>query len=411
MPIPRDVNDEMMPREKGRSKSQIQTIIDYSPQFIQKTALPAIQKSEQLQKKYSIEKKEKEQVELLEHQISLLKSELLNVTKAYRDAVNELTNFKKIDSQPPLSIGEKGNFQWCDPHSNEIIRNFDCDLEVQVMLDVKQKSPLSDLQYAVEMEEFTDLKLGLNRRGKHFDLERIAKENENKRYYENFPNLKEKLDPEDSLNLQWKPQQESSRSRKIERKYRHATVPDGAKNVKVRNASFRVKGNKALEVNYMAHKSSDENSLLTKLHDAKPMKVTSGVTACRDQRGGGSRKVEDEARYYVPYSKDEWGCTCKVSLGSQDLNELKKRRVPKTAFIDQHVFALSDSRYIQNQDEASSTLKRKVLNTKRERRFSDSRKISPASTFQSLGCIDQYRLGYGRWNKSISGIAIRSQWL
>jgi len=327
--IPKDIYDEMKPREKGRSKSQNLATIDYSPQFIQKTALLAIQKSEQLQKKYSIEKKEwKEHVELLERQISLLKSELQNV---------KLTNWKKIDSQPQLSIGEKGNFQLSHPQSNEVIRTFDCDLEAQVTLNGKQKCPLSDLQCAVEMEEFTDLKLGLYRRAKHFDLGRIAKESENKSYFENFPNLKEKLDPEDSLNLQRKLQQESSR--------------------------------------------------------------------------GGSRTVKEEAREYVPYSKEERGGTCKVSLGSEDLNELKKRRVPKTAFIDQQFLALSDSRCIQNLDEACSTLNGRVLNAEKERRFSDSRKMSPASTFQSLGWIDHYRIGCEIWNKSMSGIAIKSQWL
>jgi len=304
-PIP---NDEM---QRGRSKSQIQAIIDYLPQFIQDTALPTILKYEQLQNKYYLEKNAwKKQVEFLEREISLLRSELQNVDKANSDTKNELTNLRKIHNQNQLSIGEKGNFPWSVPHSNEIKTNFDLNLEAKETPDVRRKCPLSELQYTGETEEFTDLKLGFHRGVKHLDLERIAKENENQIYYDNLPNVKEKVYPEDSLNLQRKLQQESLRGR-----------------------------------------------------------------------------------------------------NSKDYLQLKNRRVPRTVFIDQKVFEQGDSSYLHNQDEAASTLNRKVVKVKKEGRICDSPKISPASTFQSLGYIDQYGVGCGRSNKRGSRTAIRSQWL
>jgi len=296
--VPRDSNDEL---KRGRSKSQIQ-----------ETALSAILKYEHLQNKYYIEKNAwKKQVESLKREISLLRSELQNVDKANGDLKNELNNLRKIHSQTQLSLAENGNFPLSVLHSNENRTNFNLNLEAQEMPDVKRKCPLSELQYAGETEEFTDLKLGLYRGIKHHDLDRIAKENENQTYVENLPNVKGKVYPENALNLQRKLQEESSRGR-----------------------------------------------------------------------------------------------------NSQDLLELEKGRVRRTVFIDQQFFAQGDSSYPQNQDEAASTLNRNVLKVKKEGRFCDSPKISPASTFQSLGYyIDQYGVGCGRSNKSVFRTGIRSQWV
>jgi len=60
-PFPEDNNLEMKPKQKAKkcNKFQIQEgLIDYLLQFIQKTALPAIEKYEHLQRKYCNEKKE-----------------------------------------------------------------------------------------------------------------------------------------------------------------------------------------------------------------------------------------------------------------------------------------------------------------------------------------------------------------
>jgi len=60
-PFPMDNKDEMKPEkvDKLREKYQIQAVlIECLWQFLQKTALPKIQKYEQLQKKYSTEKTE-----------------------------------------------------------------------------------------------------------------------------------------------------------------------------------------------------------------------------------------------------------------------------------------------------------------------------------------------------------------
>jgi len=56
--FPRETNEEVKPKQKEKSKFQIQaSLIEYLLQFIQKTALPAIQKYEHLMRNYCNEKK------------------------------------------------------------------------------------------------------------------------------------------------------------------------------------------------------------------------------------------------------------------------------------------------------------------------------------------------------------------
>jgi len=414
-PILEDISDEMKPKKKkGWNISQNQVIVDYLLQFIQKTALPAIQRFEQLQEKYFIEEEAwKNQVEFLERQNSLLKSDLQNADKACRDAEKELTNLKKIYSQNQLRTGVKGNFEFSVPASNEITRNFDWDLEAQDMPDVKQKCSASELKFAVEMEECTDLESESSSLLKNLELERIATENENQINYENSPEVKEILYPEDSLNLEWKCVRESMKSKNISRNSKNTTVRDGAENVEVGNPSLEKKGAIAQHVDYIEDSSSEENSsLFGKLDDVKSVKVMSGVRAYSDQRRSGKRIVKDEAREYRPYVKGGWGSSCKVSLSTGDLLELKEQRLPRTVLINPHVLSMIDSCYLQNQDEAASTLSRGVLKVKKERRSDDSPRITPVPRAECVNYINQYRPGGGRSKKSMFGTAvIRSRWV
>jgi len=318
-PFPNDSDVEMKHKTKGQSRSQVQGIIvDYLQQFIGKTALPAISKCEQLQKTYWMAKMEwKKKVDFLEQQNSVLKSELQNVQKTYRDLEKELTSLKKIYSQNQLRFGVNGNFRRSVPDS---------------------------------------------------------------------PNLQRKL-LEESL------------------------VSDRAKTLKAGNTSSESMGVEAQQEHDMAHWNSNENSsLFTKLEDVNRFKIMPAGNNSRNYSVGGRRSAKDEDSECFRYIKEESGGPFKVSCGTKDLLGLKEKRSPKTVFIDPNVVALSDPWYRQN-DNAASTLNRSVLKVKKERRFADSPKMSPASRFQSFDHINQYQRGCERLNKSKRGIAIRSKWL
>merc|ERR1719397_1797596 len=215
--FPKDNNDEMIAKKKEKqwNKWEIQAVlIEYLQQFIEKTALPAIQKYEQLQRKYCDEKKEwTEKVEFLERQNSVMKSELQNANRFSGDE-EELNNFKKFHSPHQLSM--KGNFLY-DPGCKEIRLKTDSNLEAP---------PLSDLKPCVSYEpectgkkgEFIDFDQGYCRQVNNFELERTDALNKSWICYEDFPNIKMKLDEVGKLNLERKLQWELLQCRNIFRK-------------------------------------------------------------------------------------------------------------------------------------------------------------------------------------------------
>jgi len=373
--ISNDMNHEMMPRKSGQSKSQIQAIVDYIPEYIKKTVLPAIQKCEQQQKMYSIKRMEWiKQVKFLERWISQLKSVLQNADKGYRGTEKKQPNLKK-------------RFV---PHRYESGGRFEYNLEAEVVSDGKQNCSASELQWTVETDEFTELKLGFYRSVNALELERMAIENETPTYYENLHKVTEKLDAEDSRNFQPTLPHESLQSRNIVRKSKNTTITDGPGNLKVGNASSGRKGANDHQLTYILRGRSEENSLFTKLDDVQPVEVTSCGKSSRDQRGGGRRTVEGEVREYVPCIKEVWGDSFNVSVDTEDL-------------LESNPYVLRDCWLLEGQDESASTLNRRVSKVKEERRFVDFPKISPPNTFQSLECINQYRMD--------RGLLKRSHWL
>merc|ERR550534_582935 len=239
-PFPKDNKDEMKPEkmEKQRQKYQVQALcIEYLQQFIQKTALPTIQKYEQLRKKYSNEKKEwTKKAEFLERQNYWLKSELQNVDKSYENDEEELTNLKNIYSQSR----SRGNL-FPVPEWDEIRRSLDFDLEALVIPDVKSYVSLEP-ESTGETEEFTDLKQGYYRQVNHVELEEAVSVNGSQIYYKDFPNTKKKLEKLDTMNLQQKLEQESLQSRNISREFKNKIVPDGPENLKADKAPFESSG-------------------------------------------------------------------------------------------------------------------------------------------------------------------------
>merc|ERR1719397_612549 len=221
----KDNNDEKpKKKEKQSNKYQIQAgLIESLQQFIQKTALPAIQKYEQLQKKYCNDKKEwTEKVQCLELQNSVLKSELQTADRSSRAAEEELDNFKKLYSQNQLGV--KGNFMYV-PALKSIRKITDFNSEELPMPDVKPCLPLWP-ECTGNKEEFIDFKLGDCSQVNDVEVERIAALNESQICHKGFLNTKEKFSSADKLNLEQKQQQESLQGRNNFRKSKFKIVPD-----------------------------------------------------------------------------------------------------------------------------------------------------------------------------------------
>merc|ERR1719419_1364003 len=137
-PFPEDNNLEIKPKQKAKQWNKFQTqagLIDYLLQFIQKTALPAIQKYERLWMKYCKEKKEwTETVRFLERQNSELKCELQTADGSSGYSEIGSNNFMTFSSQNQPSV--KGNSLYV-PALNGIRKFVDFNFEAQPKLDVK----------------------------------------------------------------------------------------------------------------------------------------------------------------------------------------------------------------------------------------------------------------------------------
>jgi len=357
-PFPKDNKHQIQPEtmEKQRKKYQIQAVlIEYLLQFIQKTALPTIQKYEQLKLKYSNDKKEwTQKAEFLERQNYWLKSELQNVNKSYRGAEEVFTDSQKIYSQR-LGIDERGNFLSPIPEYDEIRRSLDFDLEALVIPDVKSYVS-SEPDCTGETEEFTDFKPGYHRQANHVELKEVVSANESQINNKDFPNTKEKLEKSDKMNLQRKIEQESLQSTKK------------AENLKADNAPFESSGVNAQKEPHIAQSSSLTNDV------------------------------------------GEWTGR-KVSCETQDLCKSKVKTLRETEFIDPYILAVSDSWYFLNKNEAAGTLNSRVLRVRKERGVVCTKKICSKNTSQSPGFKNQYGMDNVISNNSLSRIAIRSIWI
>jgi len=352
-PFPRDNNDWMKPKEKKKqwNKYQIQAVlIEYLKQFIERTALPAIQKYEQLQRKYCKEKKEwTEKVEFLERQNSVLTSKLGNADRSYGDVEQESNNFKKFHSPNQRSM--KGNLLH-DPDCKEIRQKTNFNLVALPMSNLKP-SPSFWPECARKKGEFIDFKMGYCRQVNDFELERIDAVNKSQICHEDFPNMKEKLDEADKLNLE----------RKLW-----------------------------------------ENHSFYKLDQMNPTKGTFVVQASRNHGGyaRGRSKVQKGAKE---------SASIKLSCVTQDMGRMKEKTLGKTISIDQQVLAVSDSWDLQKKDWEPGTLNNRSLKVNNERRLANSQKICQVKTSQGFDSRNQFRMSKRRVNKCVSGSPIRSKWL
>jgi len=389
-PFPKVNKNERKPEtmEKQRKKYQIQAVLtEYLLQFIQKTALPTIQKHEQLKKKYFKEKKEwTKKAEFLERQNFWLKSELQKVDKSYRGAEEEVTDSKKVYSQTRLGIDLRGNFLLPVPEYDEIRRSLDFDMEALVIPDVK-----SYVSSTGEIEEFTDFKPGCYRQENHVEPEEGVSVNESQIKCKDFPKTEEKLEKSDTMNFQRKLEQESLQS-------------SNTKNWKADNAPFVSSG-----VNSQKEPLIPQSSTLTKLDCKSSNKGTFGFEASRDNKVSGSRTVQEGATAYVP-DVGEWAGR-KVSCETRDLCSSKVKTLPETEFIDPYVIAVGDSWYLKINNRTSGTLLSRVVKVEKERGVSCAEKISSVNTSQSSGLRNKCRMYDMISNNSTLGSAIRSMWL
>jgi len=412
-PFPKDSNDEIKPKKKDKqsTKYQIQTrLIENLLQFIQKTALPAIQKYEQLQRKYCNDKKEwTEKVAFLERQNSILKSELQNADRSSRDAKEELNNFMKFYRQNQLSA--KGNFV-CVPALHEIRKITELNLEALPMHDVKPCLSLKP-ECAGKKEAFIDFKRGDCKQVNNVEVERIATLNECQICYKDFPNMKEKLYQADKLNLEQKLQQGSLQGRNIFRKSKNKIALDWPEHLKDGNEHFESSCVNAQQEHHIEPTNREENYLFSKLDQLTPRKRTFVVAASRDQGGCGCERKPVQKGVIAPLT-----CVIEESEGTKlccvgpDLRKMKEKTLPNSAFIDSQDLAVSDSCCLHKKDGAANNLNSISLKVDKERRFVNSQKICQVSTRQSLDSRNQCRLTNNRMvNKSISDSHIKSMWL
>jgi len=391
-PFPEDNKDEMKPEkmEKQRKNYQIQAVlIEYLQQFIQTIALPTIKKYEQLQKRYSNEKKEwAKKAEFLERQIYWLKSELQNIAKSPRGAEEEFTNFKKIYSQNRLRTDVKENFLLPVPGYDDIRRSLDFDEEALVIPDVKSSVSL-DSECPRETQEFTDFNLGYYRQVNQVELEEAVAVAESQIYYEDFSSTKVKLEKPDTLNLQRKLERESLQSRNTEI-------------LRAYYAAFESIGLNAQQEPHIAQGSSLQN-----LDCLNSNKGTFGVKSSRDHRGCERKIVQERATAYVP-DVGEWAG--KKVCETQDFCKSNVKTLPKTVSFDPYVLTVSDSWYLQKKNGAAGTLNSRVLKLEKERCVVYPEKICSQITSQST-FRNQNRMDNIISNNSISGNAIRSMWL
>jgi len=399
--FPKDNNDEMNAKKKEKqwNKYEIQAVlIEYLQHFIEKTALPAIQKYEQLQRKYCDEKKGwTEKVEFLEHQNSVLKFELQNANRFSGDE-QELNNFMKFHSPNQLSM--KGNFLY-EPGCKEM--------------------PLSDLKPCLSYEpectgkkgEFIDFNQGYGRRVNNFELERTDALNKSLICYEDFPNIKMKLDEVDKLNMERKLQQESLLSRNIFRKSKNNIDPEGFNNLKLDYKPFESSCVDARQEHHNASTCREGCCWFSKPHQWNPTKGTFVIEASRDHGGCacGRSTVQAGAKAFVRVPcVGEKSIGTKLSCVTQDLPRMKEETLPKTISIDPQVLAVSDSWYLKNKEREVAVLNNRSLKVDKERSFANFQKMCRVNT-TSLDSRNQYRMTKRRLNKSISGSLIRSKWL
>jgi len=269
-PFPKDNNDKMKAEknEKQWNKYEIQAVlIEYLNQFIEKTALPAIQKYEQLQRKYCKEKKEwTEKFKILKRQNSVLTSELQKAVSG--DAEEVLNNIKKFHCANQLSM--KGNLM-CDPDFKEIKQKTDFNLEVLPLSEVKPCLSFKP-EWTGKKGEFIDFKQGYCRQVNDFELERIDAVIKSQICYEDFPNMKMKLDEADKLNLDRKLLKEPLQSRNIFRKSKNNIDPEGSENIKVDNNPFESSCVNARQEHHIGSTSREGNYWFSKFDQMNPTK-------------------------------------------------------------------------------------------------------------------------------------------
>jgi len=157
--------------------------------------------------------------------------------------------------------------------------------------------------------------------------------------------------------------------------------------------------------------SCEENCLLSKLDQLTPTEGTFVDEASRDNGScSWERKPgEDEAVASLSYVVKELAGTTCLNRG---MLKKEEKTLPKTAFIDPQILALSDSWYLHNKDKAAGTLHSKSLKVGIHRRTTNSQEMCQVSNLESVDSRNEYRKTKNRKvNKSILGSPLKSIWL
>jgi len=377
-------------RKKEKIGHQKQaTSTDYIEQLIQTDAPSFFQKFEQLQiEHYSEKMKWRKKVGFLEQRISLLKSELHEVKRAYGKATEKLNNLKTFWSLNQFVVG----------------RNFDTDLDTQIISVVSEKPTLSQQKIAVQKER-TDVKLACYRTN-HPEMKRIIVVKENKINEKKFLKVEKTLCIAGPLSLKQTFIQKPLPSKNKLQNSKNKLLPNDNKKLKLGNTVFVKKFdiktrslNEAVSLSVkhkallpLMRKSPGEQHLLlktTNCMDNKNSRRESCFSLSKERKSDWRRKALGNDRKSISSTRKSSGVSLKVPRLNQSLWQLKQKMSPKTEFP------------VEN---PTNTLNERLVKDGKTETFFASHKISHQSTSRSLKHI-------GESETSSTGITIRSLWL
>jgi len=366
---------------------------------------------EQLRIEYNREKmKWKKQVDFLKQRNSLLKSELQDVKRAYRKAAEQLSIFKTFYSQNQSVVG----------------RNFDVDLDSQMMSVVSWKLTLSQQKYAVK-KEHTDVKLECYKTN-HPETDRNVIVNEKKINENKFLKVEKKPSRAGSPSLKQAFLQKPLPSKNILQDSKNKLVPDDSKKLKPGNTDFQKRLDMETRSLYEALPFSEKlkavNPLVIKSPGEQhpPLNTTNCISnenssreTCenflKDCNSEWRRTALGDDRKYIMSTEKSSGDSLKVSRLKPSSHQLKEKLFPKTEFPKSNAQIFGYSWKHRKPEKSANTLNERVLKVDKKEIFLDLHKISRES---AMRCFKHYRECEGsskRLNRSPTGITIRSFWL
>jgi len=409
-PFPNDMGNSDGTKHSSKEKiAQIQTtIIHYIEQLIHKTVQPLFLKLEDLQMEYERETmKWKTQIDFMEQRNSLLKSELQDVKRAYREIAEELANLKTF---------------YCKNQS-VVERNFAMDS--QVSSAVSEKPTLSKHKYTAEKED-TDVKSACYRTN-HPEMERNLAVNENNISEKKYLKFKKILDKQ-KLSLERTVIQKLLPSKMILQDSKNTLIPDDSKKLKLGNTDFLKK------LDMKSRSLNEDLSLCEKLKAVNPLMIkspgekhplpkktncTSNENNCRENcvclfkehKSDWRRTALGNDRKSNPSTEKSSGVSLKMSRLKPSSQQLKEKLSLKSELHDPNALTFDYSWKLREPEKPSNSLNERVLKDDKKKVLLPFQKISQESYLRCLKNFGEREGSSKRLKRSLTGITIRAAWL